>query len=513
MERSGQHQRRSCGGAGLALPACRLLARRGSARVLLFLYFLLAPLVLGSAARTRLNNRGGAADHPLVSGHKYYIFPEQLGVYHYLLPGHFGGVKPADEALQAGDDSGGSSNVTSGEEVLGGNLHVFLRAVDNNTHFLLRGFFYFDNGTEPQLSANAKIVTPQRLTRWVPSLVAAPEDSSSSDESSTDASSGAGVAVLENVTIGTVPAADFCKPVAVSGVLPREGAARYTLQVQGGERVIPLGAVVVSAQPSVAEDGVREPQVYSVVASWVEERHHALATAALRAHADYHRRLGFVSTLAYLRPAVLLRLAGDLGVQGLVRSQQLVLVSWDYLPHVAGLPGYDQAVAYNHALLTLWQRGAWAFLAEVNTFLAVPGSPANVAQLLAGCLGGAQNKLRSYHAVCEECGDQEESQWLEEVQEAAHSSPLLRYRLRSKALQGVKSLVNPDRVHQFFIHDGNVMDLDLDKTVVANETGCAYVAHLTKLFEEPTIVGDVVEASDWLWPVNSSLAATGSPFE
>ncbi len=86
-------------------------------------------------------------------------------------------------------------------------------------------------------------------------------------------------------------------------------------------------------------------------------------------------------------------------IQHNIQTKNTPQVLWDVFPRIDTVHHYDQVIVYTHALLSLWQRNAYAFLSDVDELLVTP-EPVNIVTLInKGCLRG----IHQVWCVCVLC--------------------------------------------------------------------------------------------------------------
>ncbi|KAK9868335.1 hypothetical protein WJX84_008957 [Apatococcus fuscideae] len=157
--------------------------------------------------------------------------------------------------------------------------------------------------------------------------------------------------------------------------------------------------------------------MYSVVFSTFFRNQRSTMVDLMLKHMEYHVALGFSNYIVYVHGDYLKVMLEDSRVLACIQAGHLELIYWD----VFG--GYDtpvweyadQAIMYNHALLTMWGRNSRLAFLDLDEYLATP-KPTNITELYASCFEPGQLQvLRRFDALCSTCkaGENELSVWQE----------------------------------------------------------------------------------------------------
>ena len=189
---------------------------------------------------------------------------------------------------------------------------------------------------------------------------------------------------------------------------------------------------------------------------------------------DYSTHLdkyGFVGITHYCRREVCQIYRKDYTIQRLLQLKRLKLIEWDAVVPVEGWTYYDQALQYNHAILSYSGTGTYIMLADLDEYIAMPSSVWErecVMELLKVSLCVA---IPAYVVYSDHVRNGVSSLLYWEPKSSSH-----------------KSIIDPDASFGFYVHEGrscrvyNDLGCSESVTCAAVNASCAKFGHDMNMF-------------------------------
>lgn len=223
-----------------------------------------------------------------------------------------------------------------------GGMHLWLKAVHHATHWVLEGFYYFEEAIRPRLWAALKLENHPLLQRHPITMSIFNAANSSMHRVHT-------YQPIDLYRPGWLHAS-FPRPVDSSDPadIPAVLHPTHALFIEDWARHVALTSVLTRAAPW--QPVSREvPDVYTVVGQFygipVDRAEQFLA-----AHTEYHRSIGSAGTLFYYSDEHDMLFDHAPRLRALQQRRVLTMVAWPYMSRVAGAATYDQ-VGYSSRIL------------------------------------------------------------------------------------------------------------------------------------------------------------------
>jgi hypothetical protein len=247
-------------------------------------------------------------------------------------------------------------------------------------------------------------------------------------------------------------------------------------------RVISLEAVSIDAR-SWKPVGKQIRQILSSMYGPAEDP--KILSRLLQQQIDYHSGLGIVGTTLYCRPDQCNRYSLDPGIGRLISTGQLLLVEWS-MPYIVDWVYFHQSLQYNHAILQYYRTGTRLFIADIDEFLALK-KPNLISNL--HCLNLSKECITIPVFVVHPMSPVDDEYSISSLQLWEENS-----------ISG-KSIVNPDNVFNFYVHEGSSCQY-------VNKS-CLRIAHFYSMFRHgdnrSVIDQRLLNDSSWLWPIRNNL--------
>ena len=230
-----------------------------------------------------------------------------------------------------------------------------------------------------------------------------------------------------------------------------------------------------------------------------------LAATFVAYNAEYHLQLGFHKIYVYCTRSMLRSYRAHGRLKSLQEDGHVQLLPFDFFPQFLAKPSCMKFLAAAHAVLGLWGSGEYVTIGDVDELMALPIGLTVPTFLKESVSSSPLVRLLRFNVVCGNCTGAEIDIW----QSASATSPLMQY----DSLAGHepnfagKCIVNPDLVHGFSIHDGNVLTGGRAVDLPAEQ---AYFVHMVNLYRtRMDRTQDALESIvEWHWPLRRiSLAA------